>query len=296
MSLRPFRLVLFTIAALLLTPSVASAAWTVTPTPNGPDQDEPIRKSTARRRTRASPSGISRTGGPVSVGSNSRALGRHELADGADPQSPRRNLQLAVRRLGCPRGQRLLRGRQLGLHALRPRAPLIELWNGTSWSIQPRPAEPAGSCSRPSPAPGSWPARLSGSRGPLPLARLPNAGTAPAGKCSPPRSLSGAATQRRWYGVSCPLRAHLHRRWFRRTPRPHFVSPLVERWFGRVNAWALPGRAEARRRRARLAGDDVSCPNGRVCVIVGSSGSSSRPLHSRPGPRRWPHAGIGLGS
>ena len=47
-------------------------------------------------------------------------------------------------------------------------------------------------------------------------------------------------------------------------------SPLVERWFGRVNAWGLqaapkPDGAES----VELNG--VSCPNGPVCVAVSSS-------------------------
>ena len=57
MSLRSVRLVLIATAALLLTPSAASAAWTVTPTPNVRwPPDAPCPESTARRRIRASPS------------------------------------------------------------------------------------------------------------------------------------------------------------------------------------------------------------------------------------------------
>ena len=116
MSLRSFRLVLFAIAALLLTPSVASAAWTVPPTPNVAGADftnlSAVDCSSAIRAWPSATRNLPRRPGcPPRRGG--RALGRYGLADRAVPQSARRHLEPAERRL-VSAAERLLRSRLLG--------------------------------------------------------------------------------------------------------------------------------------------------------------------------------------
>ena len=68
------------------------------------------------------------------------------------------------------------------------------------------------------------------------------------------------------------------------------TSPLLERWFGRVNAWGLQAAPQPEGAESVGLGD-VSCPNGsRVCVVVGSS-TPSQAQSSVMAARR-----IGLGS
>ncbi len=69
------------------------------------------------------------------------------------------------------------------------------------------------------------------------------------------------------------------------------TSPIVERWFGRVDAWGL--QAAPKPEGAESVGlRDVSCPDGQgVCVVVGSStpsqGQSSVMAARRVGLGSW---------
>ena len=87
--LRPVLLSLVTTVALLLAPSVASAAWTVhADSESSGAGDEPLRRRllvgefVLRSRLR----GYSRVRNPPPVCADNRALGRHELAARADPR------------------------------------------------------------------------------------------------------------------------------------------------------------------------------------------------------------------
>ncbi len=71
--------------------------------------------------------------------------------------------------------------------------------------------------------------------------------------------------------------AELHRR---RCVGWRALAPLVERWSGRINAWALqaapkPDGADG----ATFTG--VSCPDGRVCFAVGESFGPPDPFFAR---------------
>ena len=195
MSLRSVRLVLLATAALLLAPSVASAAWTVTPTPNaqGPRTFLSGVACSSASSCIAVGSVDFGTATPLRLGAGHRALGRHELADHADAQYVRG----AARHL-VPAAELLLRRRLVRRD--------IELWDGTSWSIQPSP--PAERLARRRfllRAPGlhggwlreHWPRVRT-------LARLPNAGTARLARAvhpGPPGSDNSHLSS-----VSCPLK------------------------------------------------------------------------------------------
>ena len=172
--------------------------------------------------------------------------------------------------------------------------PLIEVWDGKSWSIQPSPdvagGEPtAVSCS------GLFACTAVGTVtdqafGYYPLVERWDATgwhvqSIPDVPGSQPGDLIGLR------GVSCPRRrtctavgssVSLH-------PSQQPAAPLVERWFGRVNAWGL--QVAPKPDGGRDAGfDGVSCPDLRVCFAVGGfdrSGQGSLTLAERRVGSRW---------
>jgi hypothetical protein len=171
---------------------------------------------------------------------------------------------------------------------------LIELWNGRSWSIQQSPEVAGGdlaavSCSGlfACTAVGTVPDQAFGFH---PLAERWNAAgwhvqSIPDVPGSQPGDLIGLRR------VSCPRRptctavgssVSLH-------PSQQPPSPLVERWFGRVNAWGL--QVAPKPEGATGAGfGGVSCPNERVCFAVGGfdrSPLSSLTLAERRAGSRW---------
>ncbi len=151
--------------------------------------------------------------------------------------------------------------------------PLIELWNGTSWSHQPGPAVPGGalravSCSGllactaiGNDATGTLAERWDGTG--WHVQSIPDA----------PGPLPGGLAD-----VSCPLK-----RTCTAVGQSNGLTnpvPLVERWFGRVNSWGLQS---AREPSGALGAqfNGVSCPNGPVCFAVGSSSANEGQFFER---------------
>jgi hypothetical protein len=163
---------------------------------------------------------------------------------------------------------------------------LHELWDGTSWSIQPDPAHGIlidVSCS------GLLACTAVGLRsenGTLMTHAERWDGTGWHVQSTPNPAGSDNSLL---YGVSCPLK-HTCTAVGQSTTPAHVTSPLLERWFGRVNAWGP--QAVPQPEGAESVGlGDVSCPSGsRVCVVVGSS-TPSQGQSSVMAARR-----IGLGS
>jgi len=91
------------------------------------------------------------------------------------------------------------------------------------------------------------------------------------------------------YGVSCPLRRTCTA--VGQSTGANVTSPIVERWFGRVDAWG-PQAAPQPEGAESVGLGDVSCPDGQVvCVVVGSStpsqGQSSVMAARRVGLGSW---------
>jgi hypothetical protein len=262
MSVRPSRLVLIAVAALLLTPSAASAAWTVPPTPNVEGALSTNLLAVDCSSTNSCMAvGHATFGNPPAVTSATLA----ERWNGTSwqivptPNAPGATYS-SLSGVSCPWPTVCF---AVGRSDYQP---LIELWDGTSWSIQSSPAVSYGwldaiSCSgllactavgwNPvSPAP--------------PLAeRWDGTGWHVQSTPNVPDSVDS-----RLLSVSCPLRRTCTAVGF--SLIGGLFSPLVEHWFGRVNSWGLqaapkPAGAES----ASFSG--VSCPDGPVCVAVGSS-------------------------
>jgi hypothetical protein len=279
MSLRPVRLVLIATAALLLTPSAASAAWTVSPTPNVAGADtylsavdcssakscmavgyalfqangsEPFRETTVAERWN---------------GRSWQMVPTPDTPSATTPTSlngvscPRPNVCFAVgltSRLGGPGGD--------------GRIPVIERWDGTSWSHQPSPdvgngALDAVSCSGLRACTAVGGTFRPGGFDEHTLAERWD-GTGWRVQSTPVVSGSGFSS---FFGVSCPLKrtcTAVGDSTAAASPFPS--SPLVERWDGRINAWGL--QAAPKPAGADDAGfSGVSCPHGPVCFAVGSS-------------------------
>ncbi len=279
MSLRPFRLVWLATAALALAPSAASAAWTVPPTPN---VEEAIDSSlqavdcTSANSCMAVGSFLTGGGGPPSP----RPLAAHW--DGTSWQIvPTPDLPGVAGRLSgvsCPLPRFCFAVGTINPVSLPgpppTPAPVIEVWNGTRWSIQSTPAIPgeldAVSCS------GLLACTAVGARrlGPFPpfntdtlALRWEPAALGPNWHVQPTPNAAGSDFDR-LTAVSCPLKRTCTA--VGQSDAGGVTSPLVTRWFGRVNAWGLqsapkPQGAES----ASLNG--VSCPVAPVCVAVGSS-------------------------
>jgi hypothetical protein len=274
MSLRSVRLILLVTAALLLTPSAASAAWTVTPTPNGP--------------------GVATSLLGVDCSSANSCMAVGEVDDGAlNPAS----LHPIIERWDGVSWQIMQNpasvGSLTGISCPRPNVcfavgGLHELWNGTSWSIQPHPAKGVPedvSCSGllACTAVGYYYDPNSQIFGTL-AERWDGSGWHLQSTPNPTGSVDSLL-----YGISCPLKRTCTAVGQARTPEG--PEPLLERWFGRVDAWGM--QAAPKPEGAESVGlGDVSCPHGtRVCVVVGfsapSQGQSSVMAARRIGLGSW---------
>jgi hypothetical protein len=254
MSLRAFCLVFLATAALLITPSVASAAWTVTPTPNV--------------APRTSLSGVACSSANSCIAVGQAAFGHLDPFD-ATPVVERWD-GTSWQIMPTPTTS----GSLYGISCPQPSVcfavgTVLELWDGTSWSIQPNPPDVHGlledvSCSG--------------------LLACTAVGYASSGTGVNTRTLAERWDGTGWHvqstpnapgsdtsdlsGVSCPLRRTCTA--VGQSVTSQVGSPLVERWFGRINAWGQQATPEPDG--AESVGlRDVSCPNGRVCVVVGSS-------------------------
>jgi hypothetical protein len=153
--------------------------------------------------------------------------------------------------------------------------PLIELWNGTSWSHQQSPDVGNGGLSAVSCSGLLACTAIGGSDASGTLAeRWDGTGWHVQSVPDAPGSQSSVLSD-----VSCPLK-----RTCTAVGQTNGVTipvaPLVERWFGRVNSWGLqaapkPDGADI----AQFSG--VSCPDGRVCFAVGASLGPPGPFFER---------------
>ena len=256
MSLRSVRLILIATAALLFTPSAALAAWTVPPTPNVADASS----TNLSAVDCSSPNSCMAVGHATSLGGQSLSeVTVAERWDGASWQivptpNPPGSTFTSLNGVSCPRANVCFAVGTGGL---------VELWNGTSWSIQPTPDVGGGeldgvSCS------GVLACTAVGANA---LDTLAERWDGTGWKVQSTPNAAGAQFSA-LAAVSCPLRRTCTA--VGRSEAGSVISPLVERWFGRVNSWGLqdaptPAGAES----ASFAG--VSCPDGPVCVAVGSS-------------------------
>jgi hypothetical protein len=279
MSLRSARLVLFATAALLLAPSVASGAWTVTPTLN------------VAARTSLSGVDCSSANSCIAVGeatfghlSPFDAAPVVERWDGTSWQiMPTPTTSGSLFGISCPQPSVCFAA-----------GTVHELWDGTSWSIQPNPPDVQGlledvSCS-----------------GLLACTAVGYVSTATGADI---RTLAERWDGTGWHvqstpnvtgsdtsdlsGVSCPLRrtcTAVGQSVTNEVGSPNVASPLVERWFGRINAWGLQATPEPDGAQG-VGLRDVSCPNGRVCMVVGASDTQQ----GQSSQGSWPRAGSGSG-
>jgi hypothetical protein len=297
MSLRPFRLVWLATAALALAPSVASAAWTVPPTPSV----EGAYASSLQAVDCSSANSCIAVGSSLTFEAGGPAL--RPLAERWDGTSwqivPTPDLPDAALLSGvsCPWPTFCFAVGTLGNPATLPPnpppifTPVIEVWNGTRWSIQSTPDSPgeldAVSCS------GLLACTAVGAQqvAPFPpfntdtLALRWEPAVLGAGWHVQPTPNAAGSDSDRLTAVSCPLKRTCTA--VGQSDAGGVTSPLATRWFGRVNAWGLqsapkPDGAED----ASLAG--VSCPVAPVCVAVGGSrppaGSDTVLAERRIGP------------
>jgi hypothetical protein len=284
MSRRSVRLVLIATAALLLTPSAASAAWTVPPTPNVPGAND----SSLNAVDCTSGNACLAVGNalfPTGFRQPPRSTTVAERWDGTSWQlvptpNPPGSTYSLLNGISCPgRNVCFAVGWSATASNSPPPAPviqrpLIELWNGTSWSIQPSPDVPNGrlraiSCS------GLLACTAVGSVFDHPLAARWDA-TGWHVQSTPDATGSDSHSDQ-LNGVSCPRRrtcTAVGQSITFPTSGGTSFSPLVERWFGSVNSWGLqsapkPDGAGS----TSFAG--VSCPDVRVCFAVGSFGVPS---------------------
>jgi hypothetical protein len=247
---------LIVVATLLLTPTAASAAWTVSPTPNV-DGASSTNLSAVDCTSADSCMAVGQATFNAPGGTAATVA---EHWDGTSWQivptpNPPGATYSSLNGVSCPWPNVCF--------AVGGPGPLVELWNGTSWSIQPTPELTSGglnavSCS------GLLACTAVGSDGPGTLAaRWDGTGWHVQSNPSPPGSQFSSPA-----GVSCPRKRTCTA--VGQSFDGAVNSPLAERWFGRVNAWGLqaapkPAGAES----GSLNG--VSCPDGPVCVAVGSS-------------------------
>jgi hypothetical protein len=292
--LRPVLLSLVTTVALLLAPSVASAAWTVTPTPviSGPAK--------------------SLLGVDCSSANSCFAVGFVDTGSGTPlPLSP------IIEHWDGTSWQRMPTPNQFGsLHGIScPRSNFcfavgstsgtlpgrIERWNGTSWSIESgTPDTPTGSLEDVS------------CSGVLACTAVGSLGTGTIQAPSPnTRTLAERWDATGWHvqstpnptgsernaltDISCPLRRTCTAVGESLTDvgSPGILTglPFIERWFGRVNAWGQQAVPQPEGAESVGVGG-VSCPHGsRVCVAVGGSGPQQGPPSAmaarRIGLRNW---------
>jgi hypothetical protein len=147
--------------------------------------------------------------------------------------------------------------------------PLVELWNGTSWSLQPSPDVPFGSLEAVS-CSGLLACTAVGSV----FVQNSNYDTLAErwdGSWHVQSTPNRADSQyNQLVAVSCPRRrtcTAVGTSTIFDTSGGH-GSPLVERWFGRINSWGL--QAAPKPNGAGNTGfAGVSCPDARVCIAVG---------------------------
>jgi hypothetical protein len=250
MSLRSFRLAWLATAALSIAPSVASAEWTVPPTPN---PEGALRSNLLAVDCTSTDSCIA-----VGYATFLQQPSPRPIAERWDGTSwrvlPTPPVRGGLSGVSCPWPQ----------FCFAVGGPLIEVWNGARWSIQSAPAASNGvleavSCSG---ILACTAVGRDGTGGALAL-RWEGAGWHFQPTPNPP----GAD---RLYGVSCPLKRTCTAVGGSYPGESQFdASPLAMRWYGRVNAWGLqsspkPDGVE----NAALAG--VSCPIAPLCVAVGS--------------------------
>jgi hypothetical protein len=268
--LRPVLLSLVSTVALLLAPSAASAAWTTSPTPNVPGADDTrlnavdctSADSCMAVGTAVFPAGFREPRPSKTVAERWNGAG-WQIVPTPEPPGATNSTLMGV---SCPwRNVCFAVGFWQNVSNALPPAPvvegpLIEIWNGTSWSIQSGPDVANG---------GLFGVSCSGLL----------ACTA-VGNVYDPSSGDTRPLAERWDGtwrvqsppenaiaVSCPLRRTC-------TAVGSGSPPVAERWFGRINFWGLqtapvPDGVDS----ASFAG--VSCPDGRVCFAVGSSQDST---------------------
>jgi hypothetical protein len=261
----------------MLTPSAASAAWTVTPTPsNFPGPEKALNGVDCSSANSCIAVGTVNSG--LATPAPTTPIVEHW--DGTTWQlMPTPDTYGGLQGISCPRANFCFAVGSLGL---------IELWDGTSWSII-----------QPSPALGQQLEDVSCS-GLLACTAVGSVGTGTVG----PTGGNTSTHAERWDGtgwhvqstpnppgsdssqlssVSCPLKRTCTA--VGQSSAGGVSSPLVERWFGRVNSWGIqvapkPEGAES----AALSG--VSCPDGPVCFAVGSS-SVPATLAERRAGSRW---------
>jgi hypothetical protein len=262
MSLRSVRLVPIATAGLLLTPSAASAAWTVPPTPNV----EGASSTNLLAVDCSSANSCMAVGHATNVTAGTSATVA-ERWDGTSWQivptpNPPGVTHSSLNGVSCPWPNVCF--------AVGSPGPLVELWNGTSWSIQPSPDVPFGSLDAVS-CSGLLACTAVGSsyqEGYHPLAERWDATGWHVQSTPDPTD----SQYDQLFAVSCPQRrtcTAVGASTIFDASGGH-TSPLVERWFGRVNAWGLQSAPKpAGAERASLAG--VSCPGGSVCFAVGYS-------------------------
>ena len=273
---------------MLLTPSVASAAWTVPPTPNVPGANETSLNAvdcTSANSCMAVGNAVTQTG----FKSRPIVTTVAERWDGTTwqlmptPNPPGANLSM-LSGISCPRPNVCFavgEWREGSTDPLQPPGitrPLVEVWNGTNWSIHPSPDVTNGwlvsvSCS------GLLACTAVGTEYDQttfnPLAERWDAGGWHVQSTPNPTD----SQEDNLLAVSCPLRRTCTAVGFSRASVPNgngatTTSPLVMRWFGRVDSWGLQTAPKpAGAGGTGLAG--ISCPDARVCIAVGSFGVPS---------------------
>ena len=272
--LRPIVVSLVATVALLLAPSVASAAWTVTPTPviGGPAK--------SLLGVDCSSANSCFAVGFVDTGSGTPLPDAPiiEHWDGTSWQlMPTPNQYGSLHGISCPWPNFCFAvGSTSGTLPGK-----IERWDGTSWSIEPSPTDPTGSLEDVS------------CSGVLACTAVGSVGTGSTGSTGPnTRTLAERWDGTGWHvqstpnptgsernalmDVSCPVRRTCTAVGESLTSDPGSPGiltglPFIERWFGRVNAWGQQAVPQPEGAESVGVGG-VSCPNGRVCMAVGASG------------------------
>ena len=162
--------------------------------------------------------------------------------------------------------------------------PLIERWDGTSWSIQPSPDVAHGnldavSCS------GLRACTAVGSVSGAPITTLAERWDGTGWHVQSTPNPTGSES-RQLSSVSCPLKRTCTAVGTATTFNASggHSSPLVERWFGRVNAWGLEAAPKPGGFDSGFSG--VSCPDGRVCFAAGASFEQPGHCDLRRAPHR----------
>ena len=266
MSLRSVRLILLATAALLLTPSAASAAWSVPPTPNVAGASSTnlsaVDCTSANSCMAVGQATFNAPGGTAATVAEHWNGTSWQIVTTPNPPGSTFN---SLNGVSCPRPNVCF---AVGSSDSRP---LIELWDGTSWSIQSSAGVQeldAVSCSGLLAC--TAVGKIPNTAGPALVERWDGTGWHIQSTPSPPGSQSSSLA-----GVSCPLKRTCTAVGYSDTGGVR--SPLAQRWFGRVNSWGLqsapkPAGAES------ASFNGVSCPDAPVCFAVGSSISYPTPV------------------